>query len=50
MKNLAAGFCSSKDLLQAIEELEEKLNNLPSKYPNPTRFKSPFHEEEDDNH
>ena len=50
MKNLAAGICSTQELLQAIEDLEEKLQNLPTHYPNSPRMKSPFHEEEDDHH
>ena len=49
MKNLVPGTYTTEDLLQAIDELEEDLMNIPTFYPNPTRFKSPFYEEEDDN-
>lgn len=50
MKNLVPGTFSSQELLHALDELEEKLNNLDTKYPDPIHFKSPFHEEEDDHH
>lgn len=50
MKNLAAGFYSREDLIQAIEELEEELLNLPVDYPDSLSLKSPFDEEEDDSH
>lgn len=33
----------------AIDQLEEDLMNIPTFYPSPTRSKSPFYEEEDDN-
>jgi len=49
VKNLVPGTYTTEDLLQAIDELEEDLMNIPTFYPNPTRFKSPFYEEEDDN-
>jgi hypothetical protein len=32
-----------------IERLKEDLLNLPTRYPDPTVFRSPFYEEEDDN-
>jgi hypothetical protein len=49
MKNLVPGTYTKEELLMAIDELEEDLMNIPAFYPNPTRFKSPFYEEEDDN-
>jgi hypothetical protein len=49
MKNLVPGTYTKEELLMAIDELEEDLMNIPAFYPNPTRYKSPFYEEEDDN-
>lgn len=46
MKNLAAGIHNVSDLLKAIDELEEELNNLPTQYPDPPRFKAVDEEEE----
>jgi hypothetical protein len=45
VKNLVPGTYTTEDLLQAIDELEEDLMNIPTFYPSPTRLKSPFYEE-----
>jgi hypothetical protein len=48
MRELVAGVLRGEDLIKAIERLKEDLMNLPTRYPNPTQFRSPFYEEDDD--
>lgn len=50
MKPLQSRFFSREELIEAIEWLEQALENLPVDYPDSPLLKSPFDEEEDDNH